>query len=268
MISFANAKINIGLLVTEKRSDGYHNIETVFYPIKLYDVIEISPADAVGFQCDGLAIPGSGANLCEKAFGLLREDYDIKPVHIHLLKNIPIGAGLGGGSSDAASVLKLLNDFNGLNLSVHALKAYAERLGADCPFFLENRAVFASGIGATFEDVSLDLSNYYIVVIKPDIHISTVEAYQCVIPQTPRVDLKRAIQLPIQEWKYHIVNDFEIGVFERHPHIENIKHALYQKGAIYAAMSGSGSALFGVFESPVCLDDLKSLGTVYYPIDL
>lgn len=268
MISFANAKINLGLLVTEKRSDGYHNIETVFYPIKLYDVIELTPAEKMTFQVDGLSIPGGGTNLCEKAFELLDADYGISPMHIHLLKNIPIGAGLGGGSSDAAYVLKMLNEVNGLGLSMEELKPYAERLGADCAFFLENKPVFASGIGTTFEDVTLDLSGYFIAVIKPDIHISTVEAYQCVMPQTPAQDLKRAIQLPIQEWKYHLVNDFEIGVFERYPQIEKIKHSLYKKGAIYAAMSGSGSAVFGIFEEAVELEDLKNLGTVYYPVDL
>lgn len=268
MISFANAKINLGLLVTEKRTDGYHNIETVFCPIKLYDVVEITAAERMTFQVDGLFIPPGGLNLCEKAFQLLEADYEIAPVHIHLLKNIPIGAGLGGGSSDAAFVLKMLNDYNELNLSTDQLKEYAERLGADCPFFLENRPVLASGIGNIFEDIDLDLAAYFIVVVKPDIHISTVEAYQCIMPQTPAVDLKRAIRLPIQEWKYHIVNDFEIGIFERYPKIEKIKHSLYEKGALYAAMSGSGSAVFGIFDERIDLDELKVLGTVYYPVDL
>ncbi len=268
MISFANAKINLGLLVTEKRRDGYHNIETVFVPVKLYDVIELTAAEEVTFRVDGLSIPGGGSNLCEKAFQMLAADYAIAPVNIHLLKNVPIGAGLGGGSSDAAYVLKMLNEWNKLGLTNEQLKPYAERLGADCAFFLENKPVFASGIGATFEDIALDLSDYFIAIIKPDIHISTVEAYQCVMPQTPALDLKRAIQLPMQEWKYHLVNDFEIGVFERYPKIEKIKHALYEKGAIYAAMSGSGSAVYGIFAEAVDLDELKALGMVYYPVDL
>ncbi|ERJ57262.1 4-(cytidine 5'-diphospho)-2-C-methyl-D-erythritol kinase [Sphingobacterium paucimobilis] len=268
MISFANAKINLGLLVTEKRGDGYHNIETVFFPVKLYDVIEITPSERMTFQVDGLAIPDGGSNLCEKAFQLLDAAYGIAPVHIHLLKNIPIGAGLGGGSSDAAHVLKMLSTYNSLDLSTEQLQSYAAQLGADCPFFVTNKPVFASGIGTTFEDVELDLSNYFIAVVKPDIHISTVEAYQCVVPQTPVSDLKRAIQLPIQEWKYHLVNDFELGVFERYPLIEKIKHSLYEKGAIYAAMSGSGSAVFGIFESRIDLQELEALGMVYYPVDL
>ncbi|SKB37181.1 4-diphosphocytidyl-2-C-methyl-D-erythritol kinase [Sphingobacterium nematocida] len=268
MISFANAKINLGLLVTEKRSDGYHSIETVFYPIKLYDVIEMLPAEVNRFQTAGLSIPDQGDNLCERAFHALEKDYSLKPVSIQLLKNIPIGAGLGGGSSDAAQVLKMLNEFNDLGLSMAQLATYAERLGADCPFFLENKAVFASGIGTTFESVELNLSDYFIVVIKPDIHISTVEAYQNIVPQTPKVDLKRAIQLPIQEWKYHLVNDFELGIFEKYPQIALIKHELYQRGAIYAAMSGSGSAVYGIFQEEVNLDELNGLGKVYYPVDL
>ncbi|MBL1408933.1 4-(cytidine 5'-diphospho)-2-C-methyl-D-erythritol kinase [Sphingobacterium faecale] len=268
MISFANAKINLGLLVTEKRQDGYHNIETVFYPVKLYDVIELTPAEIMTFKSDGLSIPGGGTNLCEKAFELLNADYGIAPMTIHLLKNIPIGAGLGGGSSDAAQVLQMLNNYNSLHLSKEQLGKYAEQLGADCPFFIENKPVFASGIGTTFEAIELDLSGYFIVIVKPDIHISTVEAYQCVVPQTPVLDVRRVIQLPIQEWKFHLVNDFEIGVFERYPQIEKIKHLLYERGAVYAAMSGSGSAVFGIFEKEVDLNELNSLGTVYYPVDL
>lgn len=268
MISFANAKINLGLLVTEKRADGYHNIETVFYPIKIYDVVEMVSDEVTSFQTSGLHIPGQGENLCQRAFAVLQADYDLNPVSIQLLKNIPIGAGLGGGSSDAATVLKMLNDFNNLGLSMEQLAPYAERLGADCPFFLRNEPVFASGIGTTFKSVDLDLSAYFIVVIKPEIHISTVEAYGHVIPQTPKVDLIRAIQLPIQEWKFHLINDFELGIFEKYPQIEEIKHKLYQKGAIYAAMSGSGSAVYGIFEQKVDLNDLDVLGKIYYPVDL
>src|SRR5690606_24072685 len=184
MLTFANAKINLGLLVTEKRQDGYHNIETIFYPVKLYDVIEITASDVFQFHTEGLVIPPDGQNLCEKAYRLLHQDFDIKPVVIDLLKNIPIGAGLGGGSSDGAHVLKLLNEMNGLGLSDEELKAYAVQLGADCPFFIDNKPVFASGIGTTFEAINVHLSAYYIVIVKPDIHISTSEAYQCIIPQT------------------------------------------------------------------------------------
>lgn len=268
MISFANAKINLGLLIIEKRDDGYHNIETIFYPIKMYDVVEVLPAQSNSFYTSGLSIPDTGSNLCEKAYNLLSEAYDLPATGINLIKNIPIGAGLGGGSSDAASVLKSLNRIYSLDLSNDALKQYATQLGADCPFFIENKAVFASGIGTTFEDIDLDLSDYYIVVIKPAIHISTQEAYQHVVPRIPKVDLKRAINLPIQEWKYYISNDFELGIFERYPLIEQIKVGLYEKGALYAAMSGSGSSVYGIFYEKVNLDDLEKLGKIYYPVDL
>lgn len=268
MLTFAPAKINLGLLVTEKRNDGYHHIETIFYPVKLYDVIEITEAKDFQFRTNGLKLPSDSENLCEKAYHLLRQDHDIKPVHIELLKNIPIGAGLGGGSSDAAHVLKLLNEINGLNLSVDTLQKYAKQLGADCPFFIASKPVFASGIGADFEDIEIDLSDYYIVIIKPNVHISTAEAYQNIMPQTPSVDLRRAIHLPIQEWKFHIVNDFELGIFRKHPVIENIKHNLYERGALYAAMSGSGSAVYGIFEQKINLDALNVLGEVLYPVEL
>ena len=266
MISFANAKINLGLLITEKRSDGYHNIETVFYPVKLYDVLEMTPSTDFNFTVQGLDIPSNGQNLCEKAYHLLAQDYELKPVSVGLLKNIPIGAGLGGGSADAAFVLKMLNDYNNLSLSNAQLEAYAEKLGADCAFFIKNEAVFASGIGTTFEEITLDLSDYYIVLINPGIHISTQEAYESITPQVPKVDLKRALQLPIQEWKYHVVNDFELGIFAKYPAIEQIKNKLYEAGALYASMSGSGSSVFGIFEKEIQLRELEKLGKVYYPV--
>ena len=268
MISFANAKINIGLLITAKREDGYHNIETIFYPVQLYDVIETRVSEAFSFTAHGLPIPEGGINLCEKAFALLQKDFDIEPVSIDLIKNIPIGAGLGGGSADAAFVLKALNELFSLQLSSTELEAYAARLGADCAFFIENKPVFAAGIGTEFEEINLDLSTYYIVLVNPGIHISTQEAYSNVHPQTPTMDLKRAIQLPIQEWKYRIVNDFELGIFQKYPSIEKLKNAFYEKGALYAAMSGSGSTVFGIFEDKVNLDDLKTFGHVYYPVAL
>lgn len=268
MLSFANAKINLGLLVTAKREDGYHNIETVFYPVKLYDVLEITAAEQFNFRADGTPIPSSGINLCEKAYQLLIKDYSILPASIHLLKNIPIGAGLGGGSSDAATVLKMLNDLNQLNLTIDQLETYASKLGADCSFFIQNTPVLATGVGTTFKPIAVDLSSYQIVIVKPDIHISTAEAYQNIIPQTPRIDLERILQLPIQEWKYHLINDFELGLFEKYPKIEKIKHSLYEHGALYASMSGSGSAIYGIFEEEVDLSNLKALGQVYYPVDL
>ncbi|MBE8720462.1 4-(cytidine 5'-diphospho)-2-C-methyl-D-erythritol kinase [Sphingobacterium pedocola] len=269
MLSFANAKINLGLLVTEKREDGYHNIETVFYPVKLYDVVEITESDTFSFRSEGLSIPQEGINLCEKAYKLLGADFDLKPVSIHLLKNIPIGAGLGGGSSDAAQVLILLNQLNELNLTTAQLQTYGAILGADCPFFIENTPVFASGTGTTFAPITLDLSKYRIVIVKPDIHISTAEAYQRITPQTPIINIQRVVRLPIQEWKYHLTNDFELGLFQQYPLIEKVKHKLYEKGALYASMSGSGSAVFGIFEQEeVDLSELETLGKIYYPVDL
>lgn len=269
MISFANAKINLGLSITEKRQDGYHNIETIFYPVKLYDVLEFGVADEFTFEAYGIDIPQDGVNLCTRAYQILQKDFpEIKPVSIKLLKNIPIGAGLGGGSSDAAFVLKALNQPNNLGLSDEQLQAYASQLGADCAFFIENKPKFAEGIGTEFSSVEVDLSAYYIVIIKPEIHISTAEAYSNITPQVPKVDLRRAIQLPIQEWKYYITNDFELGIFEKYPLIQELKNKLYEKGALYASMSGSGSSVFGIFEEEINLDDLSYLGKVYYPVEL
>lgn len=269
MILFANAKINLGLSITEKRKDGYHNIETIFYPVEMYDVIELIESDELSFTTYGLDIPDDEQNLCIKAYNLLKKDFPtIKPLAISLIKNIPIGAGLGGGSADASFVLKAINEINDLKLSIEQLKSYATQLGADCAFFITNKPMYAEGIGTELSDVAVDLSAYYIVIIKPDIHISTAEAYSRITPQTPKIDLRRAIQLPIQEWKYQIVNDFELGVFDTYPSIEEIKHRLYAHGAIYASMSGSGSAVFGIFEEEVNLDELAHLGKIYYPVEL
>lgn len=268
MITFANAKINIGLFVTGKRPDGYHNIETVFYPIKMYDVLEVLPADAFSFQMEGIAIADQGKNLCEKAYDILKADFDLAPLSIQLLKNIPIGAGLGGGSSDAAFVLKAINEMQNLGLDQAQLEEYAKQLGADCPFFIKNKPVFASGTGADFTEIDLDLSSYYIVLVDPGIFISTSEAYSAVTSQTPKMDLMQSINLPIQEWKYYIINDFELGLFEKYPKIAKLKNKLYEEGALFAAMTGSGSAVYGIFDSKVDLQALSSLGKIYYPIDL
>jgi len=268
MLKFANAKINLGLHIRSKRPDGYHELETIFYPVKIYDVVEILPSKRLEIKVWNSSLPADDENLCLKAFRILENDYKIDPVKIHLLKNIPIGAGLGGGSSDASCTLELLNDYFKLNLSKDKLKQYAARLGADCPFFIDNKAMYAEGIGTELSEISLDLSKYKIVVVKPEIHISTAEAYSKVSPMVPNIDLKEAIQLPIQDWKFHIKNDFEISLFERYPLIGDIKAKLYQKGAIYASMSGSGSSVFGIFESTDGLKDLNKYGKVYYPAEL
>ena len=268
MLKFANAKINIGLHIRKKRPDGYHDLETIFYPVKIYDVVEILPHSKLELHIWNSDLPADTDNLCLKAFRLLEKDFDINPVKIHLLKNIPIGAGLGGGSSDASSTLELLNDYFELKIEKDRLKEYAAQLGADCPFFIDNKSMYAEGIGTELSEISLDLSAYKIVVIKPDIHISTAEAYSNVSPMIPEVDLRKAIELPIQEWKFHIKNDFEISLFEKYPLIGGIKAKLYEHGAIYASMSGSGSSVFGIFNDLKGLEDLNKYGKVYFPAEL
>lgn len=268
MILFANAKINIGLQVTARRADGYHELNSIFYPLPIYDIIEILETDAEHsvLSVQGNHIPGNTAdNLCIKAYGLLKKEFDIPVVSIDLIKQIPIGAGLGGGSADASFVLKGLNDLFQLNLTNTQLMKYAAQLGADCPFFIANTPVFATGIGTDFKKISLDLGEYHIAVIMPDIHISTAEAYSGVNPIPSNVNLEEAIRLPIQEWKFHIRNDFEESIFERYPLLKEIKEALYQKGAIYTSMSGSGAAIYAIFWEKMDLSEFSKYGKVYYP---
>lgn len=267
MLAFANAKFNVGLNIIEKRPDGYHNLETVFVPLKLYDVVEIVDAPATDIHIHGMDIPGSEKdNLCLRAFDLLAADYHLAPQQIHLLKQIPIGAGLGGGSADAAFVLKLLNDKFTLGLTVSQLESYASRLGADCAFFIQNTPAFASGIGELLEPVPLDLSHYFTVLVKPAIHVSTATAYSKVVPKRPAASLKDLIQLPVEQWRAHIKNDFEESVFAVYPKIEKIKLDLYGAGALFALMSGSGSSVVGVFEAAVDLKDLEANHQVFYNV--
>jgi 4-diphosphocytidyl-2-C-methyl-D-erythritol kinase len=266
MISFPNAKINLGLHVVSKRPDGYHNIETVFYPINLCDALEIVPVEGKTiFTLSGLPIDGnSDNNLVMKAFNLLKCDYDLPETAIYLHKNIPFGAGLGGGSSDAAEMLKLLNAFAGLNLSIEQLEKYAAQIGADCPFFIRNKPVFAQGTGNDFTPINLSLQGYYLVLVKPDIPVSTKAAYARIDPKQPDYPLLETIQRPVNEWKTRLTNDFETGVFEQYPEIEAIKRKLYTLGAIYASMSGSGSSVFGIFEKPENLENEFPSGTRTY----
>jgi 4-diphosphocytidyl-2-C-methyl-D-erythritol kinase len=266
MISFPNAKINLGLYVVSKRPDGYHNIETVFYPVELRDVLEIVPAKGeTSFTLSGLPVDGNvDNNLVMKAFNLLKSDYHLPETAIYLRKNIPLGAGLGGGSSDAAQMLNLLNSFAGLNLSLNQLEKYAARIGADCPFFIRNKPVFAQGTGNVFTPINLSLQGYYLVLVIPDIPVSTREAYAKVNPKQPDFPLLETIQLPVGEWKTRLVNDFETGIFEQHPEIAAIKRKLYARGAIYASMSGSGSSVFGIFEKPENVANEFPSGTKSY----
>jgi len=248
MISFPNAKINIGLNVVSKRDDGYHNLETIFYPVKLADALELADSDELQFTSSGIAIDGNPENnLVFKAYKLLKKDYKLPPVKLHLHKIIPFGAGLGGGSSDAAFTLKMLDKYFNLKIPSIKLKNYAAQIGADCPFFIENKPVFATGIGDQFQSVNLDLSEYEILIVKPNISVSTPDAYKNVIPSKSIFNLKNIESLPIESWKDVIKNDFEKSVFEKYPEIEDLKNTLYEMGALYASMSGSGSAVFGIF---------------------
>ncbi len=257
MLKFPNAKINLGLQITAKRSNGYHTIETVMYPFTaLTDALEIIAADTLSFTNTGIDIPESAAgNLCLKAYELLAKEYALTPLSIHLHKNIPIGAGLGGGSADGAYMLRMLQQHFQLPISDEKLAAYAAQLGSDCPFFIYNKPLLATGTGTEFTACDVNLSAYYLVLVCPQVHVSTKAAYAQVQPKTPAVPLRTLIQLPVHEWKDIIVNDFETSVFNQFPSLKGIKNTLYNAGAVYAAMSGSGSALFGIFEQETRLDE-------------
>ena len=252
MIAFPNAKINLGLNVIEKRQDNYHNIETVFIPIGLKDILEVvhntENNEPYTFNNTGLKIGAPASeNICVKALDLIRKDHNIGPVKIHLHKVVPFGAGLGGGSSDGAFMLKLLNDLFELGLNNEELKEYAVQLGADCPFFIDNEPVFATGIGEVMFPLKLDMSGYYFVLVVPEIHVSTPDAYRFVTPQRPQYSVNEVVKQPVGEWKGKIKNDFEDSVFKQYPKIKEIKDHLYEKGAVYASMSGSGSSVYGFF---------------------
>ena len=267
MIVFPNAKINIGLNVVERRADGYHNLETVFYPVNIKDALEVVLSDELRFTSSGIAIPGNAdENLCLKAYHLIKKDYDLPPVNIHLHKNIPIGAGLGGGSADAGFFIKLLNEVCGIGLSVDAMENYARQLGADCAFFIGNKPVFAFEKGDRFEPVELNLSAYYLVLVMPPVHVSTAEAYGGIQPKPAESDLKSAVNFPVAEWKTLVKNDFEQSVFQHHPKIKVVKEALYRQGAIYAAMSGSGASVFGIFNKKPDLQELEKANQVFYAV--
>ena len=256
MITYPNAKINLGLNIVEKRPDGYHNLETVFYPINLQDALEVNDLEGEGeysLKISGTPIEGElDNNLVVKAYRLLKKDFpNIGPVNIHMYKHIPTGAGLGGGSADAAFMLKLLNDKFKLNLNTEKLEEYAAILGADCAFFIRNKPVFASGIGNIFEEINLSLKGYYLVLVKPNIFVSTKDAFAHIIPIQPSHSLKEIIRMPVETWRATMKNDFENSVFKKFPEIAAIKDKLYDMGAIYASMSGSGSSVFGLFKESV-----------------
>ncbi|OOQ56941.1 4-(cytidine 5'-diphospho)-2-C-methyl-D-erythritol kinase [Mucilaginibacter pedocola] len=268
MIVFPNAKINIGLNITERRPDGYHNLETVFYPIKINDVLEVIESDVLSFQSSGLDIPGDDAdNLCIKGYHLLKKDFPKLPaVKIHLHKNIPIGAGLGGGSSDAAFFIKMMNEKFGLGLSDDAMEDYARVLGADCAFFIRNQPVFAFEKGDEFESLKLSLEGYSVVLVMPDAHVSTAEAYRGVKPTPVKESLYDLVQAPVADWKRYIRNDFETHIFAAHPVIRGVKATFYEQGALYASMSGSGASVFGIFETMPDLSALEEYCQVFYNV--
>lgn len=250
MLRFPYSKINLGLRVLRKRSDAFHDIETIMYPIGLSDALEIikSPDDIFRWQTSGIDIPGEDAhNLCVKAFKLIQDSYHIPDVKMHLHKNIPMGAGLGGGSSDAAFTLRMLNEYFGLGIESGKLKLLAAKLGSDCPFFIDNLVSLASGRGESLEPISLSLKDYFLLIVKPDIHITTAEAYANLNIKEHKQGLLDIIRQPISTWKESLYNDFESYVFNKHPEVAKLKSLLYEQGAIYASLTGSGSAIYGIF---------------------
>jgi 4-diphosphocytidyl-2-C-methyl-D-erythritol kinase len=260
MIAFPIAKINLGLNVVERRADGYHNLETVFYPVPIKDALEVVAMDEQfpsTVNCDlkvtNIAIDGDEQrNLVVRAYDMLKQDFpQMGRVHAHLYKAIPTQAGMGGGSSDGTFMLTMLNEMFALGLSEQQLIGYAARLGADCAFFVASRPAYAEGIGERLEPIALDLAGWYLAVVRPDIPVSTKEAFSLIRPCRPAVNCRDVVMRPVEAWRELLTNDFEKSVFALHPEIGEIKERLYQMGAVYAAMSGSGSALFGLFRQPV-----------------
>jgi len=252
MVSFPPCKINLGLNILSRRPDGFHDLETVFYPIPWSDVLEIIPSSKLSFKSSGNVIPGREEdNLCLRAYQLLKDEFNIGPVQIHLHKIIPTGAGLGGGSADAAYTLRLLNEIFVLKLSAEQLSHYASQLGSDCAFFIHNEPMHGSGRGEALEKIEVNLKGKFFILVNPGIHVATSHAFAGVTPGLPVHRLKEVIHWPIEKWKYTLKNDFEESVFKNHLAIENLKEQLYSMGAVYASMSGSGSSVFGIFESEV-----------------
>lgn len=249
MIIFPSAKINLGLKVLRKRADGYHDIETCMLPIPLFDVLEILPSKDLKFLQTGNKIEGQlEDNLVFRAWHLLHERHNAPSARIHLQKHIPTGAGLGGGSSDAAHLLRGMNALFGLQVSTERLQELGAELGSDCPFFIKDLAQLASGRGEVLSDCALDLKGWHLKLVYPQIHVSTAQAYAGVQPSETGIDLKTILELPVKEWKPLLLNDFEKSVFSAFPEIARLKDELYAEGAVYASMSGSGSAVFGLFE--------------------
>lgn len=272
MIVFPNCKINLGLNITSRRDDGYHDLETVFYPVPLEDVLEIVPRQHGGSMADKCTLKQYGnaidcapeRNLVVKAYRLLDSLYGLPPTDVFLHKSIPSGAGLGGGSSDAAFMLRMLDEAYHINIGTHLLEEYAARLGADCAFFIQDRPAFATGIGDRLTPVALDLHGWQIVIVKPDTFVSTREAFVGIRPQKPCTSLQDIIRQPVGRWRELMVNDFEDSIFPQHPEIKAIKEAMYGSGAAYASMSGSGSSVYGLFPHDAPLPDLTSIDKHFF----
>jgi 4-diphosphocytidyl-2-C-methyl-D-erythritol kinase len=251
----------LGLNILSKRADGYHNLDTSFLPVQWLDILEIVPSDKVEFTSSGIVIPGNPEqNLCLKAYHLLKKNFNLPPVHIHLHKILPIGAGLGGGSSDAAFTIKNLNTQFELNMNEEQMIEYARALGSDCAFFVKNKPVCAKEKGDIFEDIELNLSGKTIFLIYPNLHISTVEAYLGVKPKEVEISIKEILKKPISQWKSLLKNDFEDSIFPKYPILNHLKEELYNQGAVYASMSGSGSTIFGIFDKDI---DERLFGNEY-----
>jgi 4-diphosphocytidyl-2-C-methyl-D-erythritol kinase len=258
MIGFPNAKINLGLHITVKRSDGFHDIETVFYPLKLSDILEILPIEkpenhsfSYLFKSSGIKIPGNPEeNLCIKAWSVMQEKFSLPLSAIHLHKLIPPGSGLGGGSSDATHVIKLLDRLYKLNLTPGQLMQIASEIGSDCAFFVQNEAVLAYGKGDRFKKTEINLRGYFLRLVLPGTGVSTKLAYSKTTPKKPSQNLENIIGLTVDKWKNHLVNDFEEPIFSIYPELKRIKDQLYESGAVYASMSGSGSSIYGIYRNP------------------
>jgi len=266
MISFPNCKINLGLNILKKREDGYHEVHSLMYPVPICDVLEIIPL--ANHQSSKLTLSGNeiagdlNSNLCWKAYELIKSNHAIPNVHIHLHKLVPMGGGLGGGSANGTYTLTLLNDLFSLNLSVEVLQNYAAQLGSDCAFFVQNQPQFARGRGEVLSLSSLSLKGYYLVLLNDGTHVSTQMAYSGVIPKFPANDLENVILSPIETWKESLVNDFEASIFKQFPNVAQLKIKLYEKGAVYAAMTGSGSTVFGLFKEKPSFDSVAGKGFV------
>lgn len=267
MIRFPNCKINLGLYITNRRPDGYHDLETIFYPVPLQDALEMIPASESNIRLTGKMVAGNNQdNLVWKALQLLKQDFPEQVGHfeIHLHKVIPMGAGMGGGSADGAFALTMLNDLCSLQLPKAQLATYALQLGSDCPFFIYNTPQFASGRGEKMQPVFIDLSAYSLQLVCPNVHVATGKAFSMITPRPAPFDLRTIGALPVSEWKNHIANDFEAPIFEQHPVLASIKKQLYDAGAVYASMSGSGSTVFGIFEKGAKALIDPSMETFYF----